>query len=459
MNRLKAMKRILTVLVLCLSAAVIAPSAGRMPVYADNAETEESADDTSSADGTETAEQETDSTGDYYANRLSEIGIRQQQLEEQLAAADEGMKSEQEQQILVLEEISVLNEKTEVINAYLTEMEMKLASERSETQKLSDEIDEGIEAYKRRLRALYLAGDMSYGDILLGSGDFFDMLMRSELLKRVNEHDTKALDDLVDKKAEYDAKLLDLQRQEGKYDDQILALTLERKRLAELYDSSAEMKALLKEQKQKLADDERKFENEVFSYEGITGDLLKGTYITEIDEAQRLVTEEDATAKIAELQAAIKAKEQAGIEIPKSECRYNFKWPVAGHTFVSSGVGARWGSYHTGLDIPGEGGFPITATEAGEVVRTNNSCTHNYGKDGSCGCGGGYGNFIIIDHGNGFLSLYGHLTQGIVKVGDKVEQGQQIGLMGSTGYSTGTHLHFELRYEGYITNPANFVTF
>jgi multiple sugar transport system substrate-binding protein len=72
---------------------------------------------------------------------------------------------------------------------------------------------------------------------------------------------------------------------------------------------------------------------------------------------------------------------------------------------------------------------------------------------------GGYGNFVVIDHGNGFLTLYGHLTQATVEVGDKVKQGDQIGLMGSTGYSTGTHLHFELRYEGYVTNPASFVSY
>ena len=71
----------------------------------------------------------------------------------------------------------------------------------------------------------------------------------------------------------------------------------------------------------------------------------------------------------------------------------------------------------------------------------------------------GYGNCVMIDHGNGFLTLYGHLTQATVEVGDKVKQGDQIGLMGSTGYSTGTHLHFELRYEGYVTNPASFVSY
>jgi murein DD-endopeptidase MepM/ murein hydrolase activator NlpD len=139
------------------------------------------------------------------------------------------------------------------------------------------------------------------------------------------------------------------------------------------------------------------------------------------------------------------------------ECGYDFKWPVPGNYYVSSGVGARWGTYHKGLDITGDSGTAICAAEAGTVVTVNNSCTHNYGKSSSCGCGGGYGNFVIIDHGNGFLTLYGHMTKALVSVGDTVKQGEQIGTMGTTGYSTGTHLHFELRYNGYITNPAAFL--
>ena len=121
---------------------------------------------------------------------------------------------------------------------------------------------------------------------------------------------------------------------------------------------------------------------------------------------------------------------------------------------VSSGVGARWGSYHTGLDIPAAHGTPIHASCSGKVIKINTTCTHDYGKEESCGCGGGYGNYVIIDHGNEFITLYGHLSEVDVEIGDEVKKGNVIGKMGSTGFSTGDHLHIEIRYQGYILNPA-----
>lgn len=453
MYRLKTLKRIIAVTALCLAAGAYCSSdLMRLPVAAENAET----DDTGYAYEMSDQEQQ---AYDEYSQMLSELEKRQAELDKKLAAADETMQTEQERQALILEQINTINEKSNIVNSYLTKMELELSTERQKVADMGAEIDEGIAAYKLRLRAMYLAGDMSYGDVLLGAGDFYDMLMRSELLRRVTDYDARTLDSLVAKKASYDEQLRKMQQQQLRYDEQALALEMERMKLADLYDSSAEAKKLLKEQMDKLAENERKFENELYSYEGLLSDLLKGTYTGPEDEELRIQTEKLANSRLDDLTSMISARIASGQTIPDTECRYNFKWPVKNHLEVSSGVGARWGSYHKGLDIPGEGGFPITAAEAGEVVRTNNSCIHNYGKDGSCGCGGGYGNFVIIDHGNGFLTLYGHMTQTSVEVGDKVKKEQQIGLMGSTGWSTGTHLHFELRYGGYITNPANFVTY
>ncbi len=395
----------------------------------------------------------------YYISRLDEIAVRQQELKKQLEGADADILSESEKQRIILEQIAAINEKEQVLNSYMTELEISISSESKEVLSIKQEVDEGIENYKKRLRALYIMGDISYADVLVNSGSFYDVLMRTELVKRLTEQDAKRLDELVEKKSVYDTRSKQLLFDETTYDEQMRTLENERAELAALYNSSGETKQLLREQMEEMTRKERVFENEVYSYEGILNDLLHGTYIADVDEQQRLVTETDAAAKLVELHEQISEREKAGDKLGDDECRYEFGWPVTDHHYVSSGVGARWGSYHTGLDIPGESAFPISASEAGEVVRTNNSCPHNYPKDGSCGCGGGYGNFVIIDHGNGFLTLYGHMTTTQVEVGDKVKKGQTIGLMGTTGYSTGTHLHFELRYGGYVTNPANFVSY
>ena len=104
----------------------------------------------------------------------------------------------------------------------------------------------------------------------------------------------------------------------------------------------------------------------------------------------------------------------------------------------------RWGEFHNAIDISGTGfGSPIYAARGGTVVETNASCA-NYGWYGNS-CGMTYGNYIVIEHENNIYTLYSHITSNLlVQVGDRVTQGQQIAYMGSSGSSTGAHLHFGL---------------
>lgn len=134
-------------------------------------------------------------------------------------------------------------------------------------------------------------------------------------------------------------------------------------------------------------------------------------------------------------------------------------WPAPGTTLITSGVGPRWGQPHKGIDISGSDchGKPIVASRSGTVIVASNTCTHDYGKDGSCGCGGGYGNYVDIDHGDGYMSRYAHASKLYVSVGQSVVQGQKIGAIGSTGYSTGWHLHFEIQLNGNIEDPEKYV--
>jgi murein DD-endopeptidase MepM/ murein hydrolase activator NlpD len=101
--------------------------------------------------------------------------------------------------------------------------------------------------------------------------------------------------------------------------------------------------------------------------------------------------------------------------------------------------------WHTGLDIATDYGTPIRAADSGVVSYTN------------CGWGGGYGNFIVINHGNGYATLYAHLSAIYVSAGQPVRRGQTIGAEGSTGFSTGPHLHFEIRYNGAYQNPLSYL--
>ena len=129
-------------------------------------------------------------------------------------------------------------------------------------------------------------------------------------------------------------------------------------------------------------------------------------------------------------------------ERPKTAPTGTYMIPLD-HYIISSNFGPRWGRLHSGVDMAAPGGTPIYATDGGEVIRANYYS--------------GYGNCIDIDHGNGRVTRYGHCSRILVNVGDMVYQGQLIGLVGSTGNSTGNHLHFEIRFNDVPTDPRPYL--
>lgn len=130
---------------------------------------------------------------------------------------------------------------------------------------------------------------------------------------------------------------------------------------------------------------------------------------------------------------------ERGTKVIPSRGTGRLSWPAGG--YISSGFGMRWGKMHKGIDIAGAG--TVKAADNGRVT--------------FAGWDGGYGKAIIIDHGNGFETLYGHLSTISVNVGDVVEKGKKIGVKGSTGDSTGVHLHFEVHQNGRVVNPMRFL--
>ena len=131
-------------------------------------------------------------------------------------------------------------------------------------------------------------------------------------------------------------------------------------------------------------------------------------------------------------------------------------WPAPGYYKISSGFGPRWGTHHSGIDIIGTtspiNGAAACAAASGTVILVKTGCGHNFCKTYNCGCNGGYGNYVILSHGNGMYTLYAHLAKPTVSQGQSVTVGQQIGVIGSTGHSTGPHLHFEVRIGGNNTS-------
>ena len=393
-----------------------------------------------------------------YAERLREIGTAQKKLDEQIKEAENDISKEKKLQKAVSEKLGTIEEKISVLNSYITRLEISISDNRAATEKKQKEIDESIEKFKRRLRALYIAGgEEGYVSVLLSSSDFYDVLMRMELVKRVAEHDDRFISELHESKRELEKMQEQLDAQQAEYDRQMKALTDQRTEYNELLAKHTEVRKNLEKEKKELEEKNKAYIEERKAFEADLSGLLKSDYGESSGDTAREAAELEANAALKSLHEWIEKRIADGEELKENECVYEFEWSAPGVYYISYGVGARWGSYHQGIDISGDKGDEIVASETGKVVRINTSCPHDYGKSESCGCGGGYGNYIILDHGNGFLTLYGHLTKVDVEVGDVIPKGGHLGLMGSTGFSTGDHLHFEIRYKGMYLNPAAYV--
>ncbi|MBE6850312.1 MAG: M23 family metallopeptidase [Ruminococcus sp.] len=113
---------------------------------------------------------------------------------------------------------------------------------------------------------------------------------------------------------------------------------------------------------------------------------------------------------------------------------------------------------HRGYDIAQNRGATIVASRAGTVIAVTTGCSHNYPKSSNC-CGNGYGNYVLVSHGDGYSTMYAHMQQVNVSVGQRVSKGQSLGQVGCTGHSTGFHLHFEIRKNGSAVNPKNYLNY
>lgn len=175
---------------------------------------------------------------------------------------------------------------------------------------------------------------------------------------------------------------------------------------------------------------------------GITGIVRTTKRVEKVNGEQNQGIDKISDITIRETQNEITTK---GGYAPSGKYYDNGKtwgWPTNRPYVITSGFEWRWGSFHNAIDISGTGmGSPIYASRAGTVIETNSSCD-NIGYYSSQ-CGGSYGNYVVINHNDGYYTMYAHLIQNVpVSVGQQVTRGQIIGYMGSSGSSTGTHLHF-----------------
>ncbi|SEF60142.1 Septal ring factor EnvC, activator of murein hydrolases AmiA and AmiB [Caloramator fervidus] len=324
----------------------------------------------------------------------------------------------------VMKKIKEYESKVTKIQNEIDDINYQISQKKEEIKKTNKELEKAVEEfesekdlYGKRLRALYMEGNIGYLDVLLASESFSDFISNYELFNRIIDYDKNLLKEMKKKQEEIKAKKEALERQ------QMTLLALQKEQMSKKY----ELSQAVEEQRgyyKKLQENQNELER-----------LLD----EELQESKRL------EAQIKQLQAEL-AKRSGGSRVYSGSKTGIIKVSDIGYVpRVTSYFGYRfhpilqkW-KMHTGIDIAVPTGTPIYAMSDGEVIIAQYL--------------NGYGYTVVIDHGGGVTSLYAHLSRILVYEGQKVEKGDMIAKSGSTGYSTGPHLHFEVRINGEPVNP------
>lgn len=358
--------------------------------------------------------------GITYAVNMDDLQKEKEKITQELNETNKGLE---DLQVEITEALEAINK----IEAQIIEGETKLQETEDEISKLEKEIKQAKEklkyiqkdynaqkeALENRLVALYEMGQTTYLDVLLNSKNITDFISRYYLIGEI---------------AEYDNDLLE---------------TIEREK-----NKIEEIGKQLSEKNETLKTAKKMQEKTLIALENAK--TIKNSYAAELTEeelnTQKQIEEYNSKLDSIDAQMAILAMVDDNSEYIGGE----FLWPIPGYTTITSPFGMRFHPIlhyyrsHNGIDIGAITGAPVIAANSGTVI------TASYV--------GSYGNVVMIDHGGGIVSNYAHGSKILVKVGQVVERGEVIMEAGSTGLSTGPHLHFEIKVNGTFVNPLPYVT-
>ncbi|MBC5995586.1 peptidase M23 [Romboutsia ilealis] len=345
--------------------------------------------------------------------------------EESKSSINSKLSKNREEQEELGQKIKNLDSQIKEIESNIKSTEDKIAKLNLETEEAKKEIEDLLnkikdneEALGQRLKVIDNNYSMGYIKVILSSTSLSDFFNNLYMVKEVIEQDRDLLKELEDNKAIVEEKKKSLE------------------------DKTKEQENL----KASLESDNSKLESDKETIESLKAELIKEEDDLESKIAD-IIAKEEAAAKAKEESTANNQNGSSGGSSSNAVIT-NGSWPVPGYSGNSSSYGWRihpilgTKKFHTGLDIPAPKGTPVTSFDDGTVIYS--------------GVQGSYGNTVMINHGNGVVTLYAHNSSLNVSVGQKVKKGQVIAKVGSTGRSTGPHSHFEVRVNGQHTNPLNY---
>ncbi len=355
-----------------------------------------------------------------YQQYIKDLEAEQKEIQAEINKLKGDKSDKKAVQTALQKNIDNLQSQINACNKQISDLDAAIVQLEEDIETKTQELEDTKYTFRQRLRAIYMSGgeQSSAASVLMSAENLEDLLTKTELTKSISAYDSALMKKIVD-----DMKTIE----ENKA------------KITQLKEEQEATKVSLREKRSELDKQIEEVKNTISDLDSEMDDLK--------DQADKI---DDA---IAEYEEAIKNAQNVG-----SDQKYDgdFAWPCPGYYYISSPYGYRThpisGKYkfHKGIDIAGSGikGKPIVAAADGIVsIATYNT--------------GGYGYYVMVNHGTGddgkkYVTLYAHMTKYIVSVGQYVKKGQTIGYVGTSGASTGYHLHFEIRANGNTTNPMSY---
>lgn len=372
-----------------------------------------------------------------HATSLEDAENDKQTLEEKKKETEEKIAKLEKKKSNILEyieeldtQMAELDEELETLSAEISSLESDLEETRANLTTARETEENQYEIMKKRIKYMYENGNANYLNIFFQADSFYDMLNSAEYISKISAYDENLFQSYLDtrqsietEEATLTQQLADLQELNEEYEYE--KSTVE--------DLTADKQEQLKTYNKKIKSSEKavdEYDNAIAEQE---------------EKIEKLLLEE--RNRMYELMK--KRAEAAGMTV--EEYGELFTWPLAIQGTITSKFGPRTAptagasTYHKGVDIAAAQGTSVLASSEGKVVISQYSSSA--------------GNYVMIYHGDDIYTVYMHMSKLNVKVGDKVKQGEIIGLVGSTGFSTGPHLHFGIMINGNYVNPLNYVTY
>lgn len=342
-------------------------------------------------------------------------------------------KSKTLQEVQTLQEsIDKAEKELAELNTKITNLTESIKEKSKQIQEKKNEYEKKEEILKQRMVVLYEAGQTSYLEVLLTSKSITDFISKYYIMTEIAEADTNVLNDIEKSKKEIEETKIKLEEEKEQINE---AKKEKTEKTNELIKAKNEKQAKV----DSLSEEEKKIQSEIEEYEAT---------ISRIEELERKAAQE-AAKKQSSSGSSSTSTSAATSAVTTVSGSGKLAWPIPGYNSITSYYGYRihpiYGVYklHNGIDVGAPSGAEFVAADDGTVI-----LAEDYG---------GYGNCVVINHGNGMCTRYAHGTSILVSVGQKVTRGTPVLTVGSTGLSTGPHAHFEVSINGSTVNPLNYM--